>query len=162
MDFKIFDTLLEPIFIINSDKQIIYCNEPAGLICDLTVRKIIRNKLVFDETFQFSEPILALKNVSEIKDASPYQEVAFTNSEGRTGKIQITLQPFQESDNISEKSWIIFFRDFTLEETLQKKYRAELEQKEDVIRDLQVAQAELEKYSKNLEKMVEDFSVILS
>lgn len=37
MDAKLFDTLLEPVFILNHDKKVIYCNEPAALISDLSV-----------------------------------------------------------------------------------------------------------------------------
>ncbi len=153
METKIFDTLLEPIFILNLQKEITYCNEPAALLCDLPVRKIIRNKLIFDSTFQFAAKIPALENLQALTDASPYQEVAFTNAEGRNGKVQLTIQPFpSQGDNL----YIIFFRDVTLEETLQKKYRAELKKEEDIIKDPEKARAELEKYSKNLEKMVEE------
>lgn len=151
MDAKIFDTLLEPVFILNDKKEIIYCNEPAGLIADLPVRKILRAKMIFDQLFSFNDPVMALADILSNNDASPYQEVGFSNSQARTGKVQLTIQPF-----LANTSWIVFFRDVTLEETLQKKYRAELEQKEDVIKDLQKARAELEKYSKNLEKMVEE------
>lgn len=93
-------------------------------------------------------------SLEQVLDPTPYQEVSFTTPTQKTGKVQITIQPFAETNG--EKAWIVFFRDVTLEETLQKKYRAELEQKEDVILDLQKAQAELEKYSKNLEKMVDE------
>lgn len=154
VDSKLFDTLLEPIFILNHEKKVLYCNEPAGLICDISIRKIMRSQPVFDQLFQFAEPIANLEALDQVIDPTPYQEVAFTVESGKTGKIQITMQPFSEIDG--QKTWIVFFRDVTLEETLQKKYRAELEQKEDVILDLQKAQAELEKYSKNLEKMVDE------
>lgn len=154
MDAKIFDTLLEPVFLLDSDKKIIYCNEPAAILCDISVRKIMRSKPVFDDLFKFSEPIHALTAITNIQDPSPYQEVKFSTESDKQGKVQLTLQPFDTTD--ASKSWIVFFRDVTLEETLQKKYRAELEQKEDVILDLQKAQAELEKYSKNLEKMVDE------
>jgi two-component system chemotaxis sensor kinase CheA len=154
MDAKIFDTLLEPIFILNQEKKILYCNEPAALLADLTVRKILRSPLTFDQLFQFTAPIEYLNTLNQISDPTPYQEVGFSLESGKTGKVQITLQPFPEIN--AQPTWIVFFRDVTLEETLQKKYRAELEQKEDVIKDLQKAQAELEEYSKNLEKMVSD------
>ncbi len=154
IDAKLFDTLLEPIFILNQEKKVLYCNEPAALLCDLSVRKIMRSQPVFDELFQFAAPVEYLSTLTQVTDATPYQEIAFRTTGDKTGKIQITIQPFSDMDG--SKSWIVFFRDVTLEETLQKKYRAELEQKEDVIKDLQKAQAELEKYSKNLEKMVDE------
>jgi two-component system chemotaxis sensor kinase CheA len=154
MDAKIFDTLLEAVFIIDDRKKILYCNEPASLLCGISVRKVIRQQPIIDELFHFSEPIGNLANLIEVTEPTAYQEVAFRTDNEKTGKVQVTIQPFSETH--SDKSWIVFFRDVTLEETLQKKYRAELEQKEGVILDLQKARAELEKYSKNLEKMVDE------
>lgn len=151
--YPLFDTLLEPTFILNAEGKVVYCNETAAIVCGLSVRKISRGML-FKELFTFSEPIEALDHLPDIKDPTPYKEVTFETAAGQTGKIQITLQPIQNGQD--DLHWIVFVRDVTLEERLQKKYRAELEQKEDVILDLQKARAELEKYSKNLEKMVEE------
>jgi len=151
---KIFDTLLEPTFLVNSEKKIVYCNEPAALLVDITVRKLVRSQLAIDAVFQFNEPITALQNLAQLSDASSYQEVGFQIESGKTGKVQITLQPFGDLEG--HTTWLVYFRDVTLEETLQKKYRAELEQKEDVINDLQKARDELKNYSENLEKMVAD------
>lgn len=154
IEAKVFDTLLEPVFVLNAEKKVLYCNEPASLICDISVRKMIRSQPIFDQLFQFASPLEPLVELTQVQDPTPYQEVAFTTESGKTGKVQVTLQPFSEIDG--QKVWLVFFRDVTLEETLQKKYRAELEQKEDVILDLQKAQAKLEQYSKNLEKMVDE------
>jgi two-component system, chemotaxis family, sensor kinase CheA len=154
IEAKLFDTLLEPVFILNNEKKVLYCNEPASLLCDISVRKMMRSQPVFDEVFQFAAPVEHLNTLDLVTDPTPYQEISFTTTSDKSGKIQITLQPFTEMNGA--KSWIVFFRDVTLEETLQGKYRAELEQKEDVILDLQKAQAELEQYSKNLEKMVDE------
>jgi len=151
--YPLFDTLLEPTFILGAEGKVVYCNEPAALICEMSVRKISRG-LLFKDLFTFSETIEGLDNLSGIKDPTPYKEVNFETPGGQKGKVQVTIQPIQNEQG--EQHWIIFVRDVTLEERLQKKYRAELEQKEDVILDLQKARAELEKYSKNLEKMVEE------
>jgi len=154
LEYKIFDTLLEPTFIIDQNKCIHYCNEPAALICDVSARKIQRNKSVIDQIFKFTELITNLDQLDQVSDPTPYQEVSFTTESGKTGKVQITIQAFPYGEE--QKKWLVYFRDVTLEETLQKKYRAELEQKEDVILDLQKAKAELQNYSENLEKMVEE------
>ncbi|WP_413291014.1 ATP-binding protein [Bdellovibrio sp. HCB337] len=151
--YPLFDTLLEPTFILNSEAKVVYCNETAAVVCELSVRKISRG-MSFKELFTFSEPIDALDNLNNVKDPTPYKEVNFETSSGQKGKVQITIQPIQ--NDAGDQHWIVFVRDVTLEERLQKKYRAELEQKEDVILDLQKARAELEQYSKNLEKMVEE------
>jgi two-component system, chemotaxis family, sensor kinase CheA len=152
MDSKIFDTLLEPTFILDADGRIIYCNEPGALISDSSVRKIQRSKPKFTEVFNFAAQIHGLDKLTTMTESIPYQEVSFATPSGKSGKVQITLQPF--SFHKDPPTWLVYFRDVTLEETLQKKYRAELEKKEDVIKDLQSAQAELKNYSENLEKMV--------
>jgi two-component system chemotaxis sensor kinase CheA len=148
--YHLFDTLLEPTFILTAEGKVSYCNEPAAIICEHSVRKMSRGML-FKDLFTFSEAIEGLDDLNQIKDPTPYKEVNFETPAGKTGKIQVTIQPIK-----NEQHWILYVRDVTLEERLQKKYRAELEQKEDVILDLQKAQAELEQYSKNLEKMVEE------
>ncbi len=153
IQYSIFDTLLEPVFVLNAEQKVVYCNEPAAIICDFSIRKITKG-MKFSELFTFSEPIDGINALIHICDPTPYKEVNFTTSQGGAGKVQITLQPI--FDSMGDKNWIVFVRDVTLEERLQKKYRAELEQKEDVIKDLEDAKAQLENYSKNLEKMVAD------
>jgi two-component system chemotaxis sensor kinase CheA len=150
MQSKVFDSLLEPTFVIDTDLKVQYCNEPAALICDSSVRKIIRQKPALNEFLKFEEPILAFSDLKSIDDPTPYQEIGFETSTGRRGKVQLTVQAFEN------QQWLVYFRDVTLEETLQKKYRGELEQKESVILDLQKARDELKHYSENLEKMVEE------
>lgn len=153
-DHQLFDSLLEPVFVLNENAQILYCNETAALLTDQTPRKLMRSQPKFNEVFQLSEPIEALSKLSEVTDPTPYKEVSFPKPDGENGKVQITLQRLGESPQ-----WIVFVRDVTLEERLQKKYRAELDAKEGVIEELKKAQVELENYSRNLEKMVEERTV---
>lgn len=156
VDGKLFDTLLEPLFILDQEGKIVYCNEAASLIVNVGVRKILRSKVKLQELVQFADPIPALENLISLTDPSPYQEVSF-QVEDKSGRVQLTVQKFND-----DPSWIVFFRDVTLEETLQRKYRAELEKKEDVIRDLEKAKAQIEDYSRNLEKMVAERTAQLS
>ncbi len=157
--YSLFDTLLEPVFIVDDKQKIIYCNEPASILVGLSARRLTRG-VRFDEVLSFSEPIDWLADVSAITDSTPYKEVNFKSTESTEGKIQITAQPIQCER--AEKAWIIFFRDVTLEERLQMKYRGELEQKESIILDLKKAREALEDYSKNLEKKVEERTVQIS
>ncbi|WP_413557534.1 ATP-binding protein [Bdellovibrio sp. HCB209] len=159
IQYSLFDTLLEPVFVLNQEQKVIYCNETAAIVCGLSVRKITKG-MKFLELFTFSEPIEGLDKLIHVCDPTPYKEVTFQTSQGGEGKIQITLQPV--FDSMGDKNWIVFVRDVTLEERLQKKYRAELEQKEDVIKALEDAKVQLENYSKNLEQMVADRTAELS
>lgn len=149
----LFDTLLEPCFVINSELGVVYCNETAATMCGVTVRKAQRSK--FPDLIQTEEPLDWLSHIHDLKDAAPYKETRFSNSSGDQGKIQITCQPFPPSEE-GHPQWVIFMRDVTLEERLQNKYRGELEQKEGYILELQNAKQELENYSKNLEQMVNE------
>ncbi|RYZ64698.1 MAG: PAS domain-containing protein, partial [Proteobacteria bacterium] len=149
--YSLFDTLLEPVFVLNADAKVVYCNEPAALICELSVRKISRG-MQFADLLKFSGAIDGLDRLTSISDPTPYKELSFESPSGQKGKVQVTLQPIASENEAP--CWVIFVRDVTLEERLQQKYRGELEQKEDVILDLQKARTELERYSKNLEHMV--------
>lgn len=156
MDTKIFDSLLEPTFVVDQDGRVLYCNEPASVICQISVRKIIRSHPYISELFQFNEDVQALKDLNSIQDPSPYQEISFKTETGSSGRVQVTVQALPDS------LWLVYFRDVTLEETLQRKYRAELEKKEHVIAALEDAQKKLEDYSRNLEKMVAERTAQLS
>jgi two-component system chemotaxis sensor kinase CheA len=150
METKVFDNLLEPIFIVDKDKFILYCNEAASSLCEISVRKLMRQKQALNDVFRFAGAIDAFTNISKVQSPTSYQELAFTIESGKTGKVQISMQPF------SDTSWLVYFHDVTLEDTLQSKYRAELQKKEDVISDLQTAQTKLKHYSENLEIMVKE------
>ncbi|PWU14837.1 MAG: histidine kinase [Bdellovibrio sp.] len=174
---KIFDTLLEPVFILDAAGAVTYCNEAASIITDISARKVVRSKMKLLELVQFEGPVQALIDIEKVTDPTAYQEISFTTGSGRTGRVQLTVQRIGPesaaasaaqvgasgtSADASGKNWLVFFRDVTLEETLQRKYRGELEKKENVIRDLEVAQAKLEDYSRNLESMVLDRTARLS
>lgn len=148
--FQIFDSLLEPCFGINPQGQIIYANETASSITGLSCRRLINKKL--SEVFEFQESLTWLNDPSQVSDATAYKELTFKNSQGDSGRVQMTCQRFSPS----EESWVVFFRDVTLEDRLQSKYKAELNQKESYIEELKKAQQQLEDYNKNLEQKVQD------
>lgn len=160
MDYKIFDSLLEPSFVLNKHQEIIYCNDAAANITGISARKMIRSKLKLTDTFEFETPVTALSELSALGEPSPYQEVRFKTAEGQEGRVQITIQPLPQPDQ-GQTCYLVFFRDVTLEETLQRKYRKEFEQKETYIRALEEARNQLEDYSKNLEVKVAERTAAL-
>lgn len=148
MENKIFDTLLEPVCIIDQDTRVTYCNDAFALLLQSRSVRIMRNKTPLRELILSKSPLHTLDNLQGLKDSTPYQEIEFAKPDGSAGRAQVNVQPW------SEGLWLVFFRDVTLEETLQRKYRGELEKKESVIRDLEVAHEKLAAYSQNLEAMV--------
>lgn len=159
IQYSLFDNLLEPVFVLSAEQKVVYCNETAASIAGLSVRKITRG-MKFSELFVFNEEIDGMDNLVTVTDATPYKEVSFKAVHGEEGKVQITLQPV--FDSMGDKNWIVFVRDVTLEERLQKKYHGEIEKKEVVIKDLEEAKLKLEDYSKNLELKVAERTKELS
>jgi two-component system, chemotaxis family, sensor kinase CheA len=151
--YSLFDSLLEPVFVLNHEGHIIYSNETAATICGSTPRKLVRSKISLSQAIRFEETVDYLGSLATITTATPYKELKFSTDSYENGKAQITIQPYSPQPATNE--YIVFFRDVTLEERLQKKYRAELEQKESYINELQSARNQLEIYNKDLESIVQ-------
>lgn len=138
--------------IINDKYEILYANEVGANLCNQTPKKLVRNKSIFNLLFKFDPEIIEIQNLTAMIENLPYKEVHFQTSENTQGRIQFTIQPWLSNSN----QWLIYMRDVDLEARLQMKYHRELDQKQDVITQLEKAKIELEKYSQNLEKMVDD------
>lgn len=148
MDYSYFDALIDSVFVVNSEKGILYCNEAAAALCESSVRRLTKEKPI-EEIIEFSNSSLFQK------DAFPMTEMNFKlKKDEKSGKVQLAVHPFTEPSG--DLRWIVIARDVTLEEVLHAKYHKQLEEKEDVINQLQDAKVQLEAYSKNLEQMVEE------
>lgn len=155
MDFSIFDSLFDSAVVIDEKRSIVYCNEAAARLAGSSVRRMTRG-LVFSNVFDIEDPDLFPVAGGELgkEIPSPIREVNIKiPNQDKSGKVQITVQPFHQEN---QKFWIVTLRDVTLEETLHTKYQGELKQKEGYILELQNAKSQLEDYSKNLEKMVQE------
>jgi len=152
VSYSLFDSLLEPVFALNSEGHIVYSNETAAAICGVNPRKLVRMKTTLQQAIRFEDAFDYLTQLPTITSATPYKELKFSTDAYENGKAQITIQPYHPKPDVNE--YLVFFRDVTLEERLQKKYRAELEQKESYINELQAARNQLEIYNKDLESIV--------
>lgn len=152
--FAIFDQILDAVFVVKSTTEIVYANQMASDFCGLSQKRLIGKKsladlFAFDSfPFPFNEESLGYGS------PSPYLETVMSSltDRGKSGRVQMAVSPWQNEDN--ERLWVFVLHDVSLEEALHSKYRAELEAKEGYIKELEVARAELEKYSKNLEEIV--------
>lgn len=153
MDYRFFDPMMDAIFVLDSEKRIVYSNEAASTFCETSQRRLAKKEPIY-EIVSFDEPSLFLMPQGEWgkDEATSYREVNFSLKSGKAGKVQLAIYPF--IDDSGESRWVVLLRDVTLEEILVGKYKAEIEAKEAYISQLQKAQAELESYSKNLESMV--------
>lgn len=155
MKFELFDSLMEPVFILSNKGQIRYCNDKAAALCGFTVRRILRQQAFLGDVISFEDPPSWIQNLHEVKESTPYQELTMTNMMGDHGRVQVSIQWLEQHEELGPL-WLLYVRDVRLEESLQGKYRDELEQKEGFIFELQRAQTKLINYSKNLESMVEE------
>jgi two-component system chemotaxis sensor kinase CheA len=155
VDYSLFDAFLDSIFVLDAQRKILYCNATAAILCDSSVRRLSKGQHLF-EVLTFSDPNLFVMPEGHWGEdlATPFTEVEFEHvGSGRKGKVQICIQP---TSNNTQPVWIVMLHDVTLEEVLHGKYRKELEQKERYIHELRQAQKELEDYSKNLERKVDE------
>lgn len=154
MKYLVFEHFLDSILIVDRSLRVWYANAAASILLETSQRRLRDGKFLI-ELVKFSPELF--EDVSElwtVKDPTPYRELTYEATGGKSGNVKIFFQadPFTDPD---DPSWIIYMRDTTLESRLQKKYRAEISAKEAIINDLQAAQAELAGYSKNLEEKVE-------
>ncbi|MCB0408290.1 MAG: PAS domain-containing protein [Bdellovibrionales bacterium] len=158
MDYSFFDSLIDAVFVVDEQRRIKYCNESAATMCQSSVRRLTKGEGVeIYNILKISEEKSFVNEKGEWgkTEPAPWVEVDLQLSKGDfNGKVQVAIQPFTQPNG--ESRWVITFHDVTLEENLHQKYQGELEQKEEMIHELQEARGKLEKYSKNLEQMVEE------
>lgn len=150
LKYQVFDTILDSIFVIDSNHTVLYVNEAGGNLLGIAPRTLVRKAVKFETLFMFSQPITTLDDLNLITEPTAYQELNYITQGEKAGTLQISVQPV---DN-PEKHWLIFIRDTTLENDLHKKFKSELLKKEEVLQELQTAHANLEKHSQNLEEAV--------
>lgn len=136
VDFNIFDSILDSIFVIDGGGKIIYCNDAAATLCQTSVRRVAGKVLLSDLMALEVPGLLPFNEQSQGRQSpSPFVETAFKLLKGdRSGKGQFAIRP------IDSQHWLLSIRDVSLEEVLAAKYRQEL--------------AKTEEYARNLEKLV--------
>lgn len=157
-DYRVFDTFQDAVLVIDDEGRVFYGNEAATLLFEVSARRLSSGKPLTQFVSFSPDPFEAAGPLVEVKEATQVKEVEFSASSGKAGWTQVSFQPqpdFFTNEPEEKNRWIVCLRDVSLEKTLHDKYKDELDQKEAVIQDLRVAQAKLEDYSRNLEKMVE-------
>lgn len=157
MNFAIFDSLLDAAIVVDGEARLHYGNLMASQLFELSQRRLASQKPLLDFVQFEDQQFFAHAQLKELNGPTPYREMSFINKSGQKGWVQISAQPIAAEAGAcgpAEAFYLVFLRDVSMEQNLARKYKAELEQKEQVIVDLQKAQIELENYSKNLERMV--------
>ena len=107
LKYQVFDTILDSIFVIDSNHTVIYVNEAGGNLIQVSPRTLLRKAAKFETLFMFSQPISTLDDLNLITEPTAYQELNYLTQNEKVGTLQISFQPV----NNPEKHWLIFIRD---------------------------------------------------
>lgn len=129
----VFDNFVDAICIVNEELQAVYFNPSFANLVEETSLASIRKKKVFEllqiEEFDWDRVKSATRTALE----SPVREVPF-RTKTREGRMQVTWKSVREQSGGYRV--IIYFKDVSLEEVLNRKYHQELEKKEETIKAL--------------------------
>jgi diguanylate cyclase (GGDEF)-like protein len=157
VDLKVFDTLLDGVIILDKKLNILYANEALGVLSEMPAKRFkVGDPL--GKYLEFNPPIFEAINFSNLRDASTYIEVVMKAASGAEARVRISAQPLSGA---SADQFILFIRDVTLEETLQRKYRDELLQKEGFIEQLETALKDVSQKKNELDRKVYEITLLL-
>lgn len=137
LGFDVFDLCLDGVLIFNKDLKVVYVNQALTHISGLSEKRWLKVENVLDVLK--AEALRDLLGHLDLSfEGSPYREFQVHVVGGRDRvTAQIALKRVGVEKSGEEKGegplWILFLRDATLEETLHKKYHAELSKKEEMI-----------------------------
>ncbi|MBT3982177.1 MAG: PAS domain-containing protein [Bacteriovoracaceae bacterium] len=156
MSFEIFDNFIDGVLIFDDQRHLLYANQAMANIVGSSLKRLKPGKMITDFLTLKNDSLFFMDGGTEGRDApSQYKEMDFDTYKGLSGKMLVMVRPYFP-DESGQNQFLCFFRDMTLEVKLHDKYRAELLEKEAVNVELRKAKVELEQYSKNLEKMVQE------
>ncbi|HPI39804.1 MAG TPA: diguanylate cyclase, partial [Pseudobdellovibrionaceae bacterium] len=125
MNYKLFDSSLDGVVVVDEENRVIYANPLAMQWCGGSVRKF-RQKPKFEEVFAFRSAVVE-EDIKKITSATAYKEIEFDhqkeNGDSELMLMQVSVQPEEESGE--SKHWIYFIRNNTLETRLRNKYISE-------------------------------------
>lgn len=129
----IFDNFIDAICVLNGESQPIYFNSSFANLVEETSIAAIRKKKLIDliqiDDFDWDRMNLGAKALLE----SPVRESHF-KTKTREGRLQITWKSLRDNDGIGRI--LVYLKDVSLEEVLNRKYHEELSKKEETIRAL--------------------------
>lgn len=129
----IFDNFVDAICIVNDELQPIYFNPSFANLVEETSLAAIRKKKIFEliqiEEFDWDRVKSGARAVLE----SPVRETQF-RTKTREGRMQITWKSLKDLDGTIKV--LLYLKDVSLEEVLNRKYHEELSKKEETIKAL--------------------------
>ena len=137
LDYSVFDSFLDGVFVVDKNLNLVYCNEVAANLSGNSYRRLKYNygksftKFIKFENEWFSDK----KILANVKEATPYLQLRMLTQDGVPNQVLVSIQrvprELQGPDH-----WILTVKDQTVEQILHKKYRRQLKLKEESIRAL--------------------------
>lgn len=137
IDYNVFDSFLDGIFIVDKNLNLVYCNEIAANLSGNSYRRLKYNYgKPFANFVKFENGWFTDKNIlNNIKEATPYLQLRMHVQSGVPNNVQVSIQRVpRELDGPDH--WLLTVKDQTVEQVLHKKYRRQLRLKEENIRAL--------------------------
>ncbi len=143
--FKLFDYMLDGIFIINAEKEVVYINVSASLMTKLKPRSIIGKKS-YEHLFFDNDKLFCMKDgLLGIDKTSLYHEVDLRTSKDVVIKVQVMIQPMNLINN--SPLWLVYFHNVADEINLSNSLKLEVEEREKTKKEIFKVQNELQQYS---------------
>lgn len=148
MVFSHFEYILDVVIVFNEKREMVYFNSATATLLDMSPRRIMKVNHIY-ELITFEDNGIFLMENGEMgkTDEMKMTEIHFTTKKGKSGTGLVSIKKMKIEDN-DEDLWVTIIRDISLEVSLHEKYQEKL-------REMEVANAKLEEYSRDLEKMVE-------
>ncbi len=156
-DYKVYDSFLECILVIDRTGRYIYANGVAMDMLGLRAQKLTHAN--FPGEIQFS-PALTWDSsfLENLSVATPYTEVQFVHGK-KVGTLQISVQPLLGPEN--QGHYLVTLYDKSLEYVLHEKYKRQISQKEEMMQEITNHRAELLVANSKLDRKIEHISFLL-
>lgn len=165
--YRFFEQFQDSVLVIDSEGRLLFGNTAASILLETSARRMAAGRIL-NQFVKLEPDVVGIGgSLSSVTEDTQATEVAFTLATGvKSGWVQVSIQPLPEPlyepDQQKRDRYLINLRDVTLERTLHVKYRGELDKKEKVISELEIARAKLEEYSHQLEEKVRERTAELS
>jgi PAS domain-containing protein len=126
-EFSIFDVLFDAVVVVNSSCEILYANKSFSTLLNTSQRRIKRGEPL-TQYIDFGPELLPDESISKISQGTPYREIQFKSATGKSGTVQVAIQPLPRPSFVA--AWALYIRDVGLEQVLHEKYLAEIEKKD--------------------------------
>ncbi len=126
MKFDIFDSFWDGVLVFDSSQKLIYGNDAAATLLGYSARRLRR---FYDKPLS---DVVIFGTKTDLRKIDSYQHIDVMGAKGKSISVMICVQKVTEMKN----QWLLYLKDMSVEENLQKKYLKELKIKERHIEQL--------------------------